>query len=135
MAKSSKKSKEAAAPEINPVALDEEARNGNSPAKAAKPAAGKSPSVKVAKSASRPKSAGKTRSAKPGKTPATRQPRAAASSKRKAAPDSFMIPEEEIRMRAYFIAERRMREGIEGNSADDWLEARRQLLVEAGHRA
>jgi hypothetical protein len=46
-----------------------------------------------------------------------------------------MIPEEEIRMRAYFIAERRMREGIEGNSADDWLEARRQLLVEAGHRA
>ena len=46
-----------------------------------------------------------------------------------------MIPEEEIRMRAYFIAVRRMRESIEGNSADDWLEARRQLLVEAGHRA
>ena len=46
-----------------------------------------------------------------------------------------MIPEEEIRMRAYFIAERRMREGIHGNSADDWLEARRQLLVEAGHAA
>jgi Protein of unknown function (DUF2934) len=135
MVKSSKKSKETAAPEINPVALDQEARNGNGLAEAAKPAAAKSPSVKVAKSASRPKSPGKTRSAKPGKTPATRQPRAAATSKRKAAPASVMIPEEEIRMRAYFIAERRMREGIHGNSADDWLEARRQLLVEAGHRA
>ena len=78
MAKSSKKSKETAAPEINPVALDKEARNGNGLAKAAKPAAAKSPSVKVAKSASRPKSAGKTRSAKPRKTPAARQARTAA---------------------------------------------------------
>ncbi len=135
MAKSSKKSKETAAPEINPVAPDNEALNSNGLAKAAKPTAAKSPAGKVAKSASRPKSAGKTRSAKPRKTPAARQPRTAASSKRKAAPDSIMIPEEEIRMRAYFIAEHRMREGIHGNSADDWREARRQLLVEAGHAA
>jgi hypothetical protein len=38
-------------------------------------------------------------------------------------------------MRAYFIAENRIREGREGSSADDWLEARRQLEAEAGSRA
>jgi hypothetical protein len=34
-------------------------------------------------------------------------------------------------VRAYFIAERRILEGIPGSSADDWLEARRQLQAEA----
>ncbi|MGH8093815.1 MAG: DUF2934 domain-containing protein [Chthoniobacterales bacterium] len=67
----------------------------------------------------------------PRKTPADRRARTNTSSKRKAAAESVSIPDEEIRTRAYFISERRMREGIPGNSADDWLEARRQLQAEA----
>ena len=40
--------------------------------------------------------------------------------------------DDEIRMRAYFIAERRVQMGIPGSEADDWLEARRQLEAELG---
>lgn len=39
--------------------------------------------------------------------------------------------DEEIRIRAYFIAERRMQLSLQGDSAHDWIEARRQLLEEA----
>lgn len=38
--------------------------------------------------------------------------------------------DEEIRIRAYFIAERRMRLSLSGDSAHDWIEARRQLIEE-----
>jgi hypothetical protein len=38
--------------------------------------------------------------------------------------------DEEIRMRAYFIAERRVQMGMPGSEHDDWLEARRQLEAE-----
>jgi hypothetical protein len=34
-------------------------------------------------------------------------------------------------MRAYFIAERRMQLSLPGDSAHDWIEARRQLIEEA----
>ena len=37
-----------------------------------------------------------------------------------------------IRMRAYFLAERRHRLALPGDSAHDWIEARRQLIKEAG---
>lgn len=37
----------------------------------------------------------------------------------------------DIRTRAYFIAERRMQLAIPGDSARDWLEAKRQLIAEA----
>jgi hypothetical protein len=40
--------------------------------------------------------------------------------------------EEEIRIRAYFIAERRAQYSIKGDHHGDWLEARRQLFEEAG---
>lgn len=39
--------------------------------------------------------------------------------------------DEEIRIRAYFIAERRHRLSLPGDSNHDWIEARRQLLEEA----
>ena len=39
--------------------------------------------------------------------------------------------DEEIRVRAYFIAERRMELSLEGDSDQDWLEAKRQLVEEA----
>jgi hypothetical protein len=37
-----------------------------------------------------------------------------------------------IRLRAYFLAERRAKLSLPGDSAHDWIEARRQLLEEAG---
>jgi hypothetical protein len=42
--------------------------------------------------------------------------------------------EEEIRIRAYFISERRHRFALPGDATSDWEEARRQLLSEAGPR-
>jgi hypothetical protein len=43
-------------------------------------------------------------------------------------------PEEEIRLRAYFISERRRRFDLAGDASSDWLEAKRQLLSESGPR-
>jgi len=42
--------------------------------------------------------------------------------------------DEEIRMRAYFISERRRRFALPGDTDSDWLEAKRQLLSESGPR-
>ena len=42
--------------------------------------------------------------------------------------------DEQIRLRAYFISERRRRFALPGDAESDWLEAIRQLLAEAGHR-
>lgn len=39
--------------------------------------------------------------------------------------------DDEIRLRAYFIAENRSRAGLAGDPAQDWIEARRQLQDEA----
>ena len=42
--------------------------------------------------------------------------------------------DETIRLCAYFISERRRRFGLHGDAESDWLEAKRQLLFEAGPR-
>jgi hypothetical protein len=42
--------------------------------------------------------------------------------------------DEQIRLRAYFISERRRRFGLPGDADSDWLEAMRQLLSETGPR-
>ena len=42
--------------------------------------------------------------------------------------------DEAIRLRSYFISERRRRFALPGDAESDWLEAKRQLLSEAGHR-
>ncbi|PYJ89686.1 MAG: hypothetical protein DME71_08940 [Verrucomicrobia bacterium] len=39
-----------------------------------------------------------------------------------------------IRLRAYFISERRRRFALPGDAESDWLEAKRQLLFETGPR-
>jgi hypothetical protein len=53
----------------------------------------------------------------------------------KAGAPRFTEPSDEaIRLRAYFISERRRRFALPGDAESDWLEARRQLLSEAGHR-
>jgi hypothetical protein len=43
--------------------------------------------------------------------------------------------DEEIRIRAYFIAERRTQLSLHGDSAHDWIEARRQLVEESKRAA
>ena len=40
--------------------------------------------------------------------------------------------DEQIRLRAYFISERRHRLRLPGDASSDWLEAKRQLLSETG---
>jgi hypothetical protein len=40
--------------------------------------------------------------------------------------------DEESRLRAYFLAERRHKLSLPGDSNHDWIEARRQLIEEAG---
>jgi len=40
--------------------------------------------------------------------------------------------DDEVRIRAYFLAERRHQLSLPGDSAHDWIEARRQLTDEAG---
>ena len=42
--------------------------------------------------------------------------------------------DEAIRLRAYFISERRRRFALPGDAESDWQEAKRQLLSEAGRR-
>ncbi|MCS7009495.1 MAG: DUF2934 domain-containing protein, partial [Chthoniobacterales bacterium] len=46
-------------------------------------------------------------------------------------PTPIQISEEEIRLRAYYIGERRARMGWPGDAHSDWLEAERQLREEA----
>jgi len=53
------------------------------------------------------------------KTPATKE-------------EKSRVSDEAIRIRAYFISERRKRVGIPGDANSDWIEARRQLLAELG---
>jgi len=49
------------------------------------------------------------------------------------APKAAVEPtDEQIRLRAYFIAERRHQLSLPGDSNHDWIEARRQLIEEAG---
>ena len=47
------------------------------------------------------------------------------------------IPEpsdEAVRLRAYFISERRRRFALPGDAESDWVEAKRQLISETVHR-
>ena len=60
-------------------------------------------------------------------------PKKSAGKKSKAPPSSPPAEptDEEIRIRAYFIAERRHRLSLPGDSNLDWIEARRQLIEES----
>jgi hypothetical protein len=40
--------------------------------------------------------------------------------------------DEQIRIRAYFIAERRMQMALDGDPANDWIQARQELIAELG---
>jgi hypothetical protein len=53
---------------------------------------------------------------------------------KKKSPVSTAPTDEEVRLRAYFISERRHRLALSGDASSDWLEARRQLFSELGPR-
>jgi hypothetical protein len=56
-----------------------------------------------------------------------------ATPKKALSPNTRLEPsDEQIRIRAYFIAERRLQLSLQGDSAHDWIEAKRQLIEEAG---
>jgi IS5 family transposase len=82
------------------------------------------PKKKSRSGATKPK-AKKPAAKKSATTPARATARKAASSAREPSDD-------EIRLRAYFLAERRHQLSLPGDSAHDWIEARRQLIEEAG---
>lgn len=94
-------------PAVDPLARS--ASGGKAPRKGAK--AARKSSAKAAKK----KPASKAR-----KTPAKRPPAAASEPS-----------EADIRLRAYFIAERRVQMALKGDSSKDWIEAKQQLLEEA----
>lgn len=54
---------------------------------------------------------------------------------RKASPKKAPAPtisRDDIALRAYYIAERRHQLGVHGDAAGDWIEAERQIYIEAG---
>jgi len=94
-------------------------------------------------------SGGPNTTKKPGKRPSARRPTTAKKPKAtvtkhptdgsaqisalpSAGPSKSGEPSEEvIRLRAYFISERRRRFALPGDAESDWLEAKRQLVAEA----
>jgi Protein of unknown function (DUF2934) len=99
--------------------------------------------TKTADEAATPSTNGKTTAAEPKKKPrataaTTKKKKVAASKKsaarQPAAPSSkppFEPTDDQIRLRAYFLAERRHKLSLPGDSNHDWIEARRQLIEEA----
>jgi hypothetical protein len=115
-----RKSKIESGKEIDPAGLDPAARatDGITESK---------PKRKTATSGTRKKTALKK------KTALVRKPVAPKKASRGGAVSE--PSDEEIRLRAYFIAERRMKLSLAGDSAHDWIEARRQLVEEAKSKA
>lgn len=67
----------------------------------------------------------------PVKSKRSRKPSAA---KTVSAPKPTSPSDEQISIRAYFLAQKRAEQAIAGDHNSDWLEAKRQLLEEAGSR-
>jgi hypothetical protein len=111
--------------QTNAVAQDEPLTSATAPAdvapEAKKPAAKKT----AAKKATPAKAAAKKTSAK--KSTRKAAAKTSARAKRGAHPT-----DEEIRIRAYFIAERRMQMRLDGDPGNDWIQAREELIAELG---
>jgi hypothetical protein len=88
-------------------------------------------SVAVPKGKSRSTPA-KSKAKKPVAKKSAAQPSRGASKKASSAPALREPTDEQIRIRAYFLAERRIQLSLPGDSAHDWIEARRQLIEEGG---
>lgn len=99
--------------------------------------AGLDPAARAAEGivAQKPKAKATSPSPKKKKAAPKKKPAAAvkpAASEKAAAAKITGPSDEEIRIRAYFIAERRLQLSLPGDSAHDWIEAKRQLIEEAG---
>lgn len=99
--------------------------------------AGSGPAVVNGSETAAPKKKAGSAAAKPkAKKPAdkkTATARARSSAQKSSSASAVREPsDEEIRLRAYFLAERRHQLSLPGDSAHDWIEARRQLIEEAG---
>src|SRR5256885_5544641 len=129
MAKSSKKSKAVELEEMSAAAVTTESSNGGVPV-ARETSVAKTP---AAKSPGRNSKTGARRSGARKTGPGAKRAHAAA--QKNAVSQELTPSDDEIRLRAYFISEWRRQNGIVGESADDWLEARRQLQEEARERA
>ncbi|MGB9475066.1 MAG: DUF2934 domain-containing protein [Candidatus Udaeobacter sp.] len=77
---------------------------------------------------------GATLNRKPGKTAAGKGAAASKVSMPLEAAGIQDPTDETIRLRAYFISERRRRFALPGDAESDWLEAKRQLLSETDRR-
>lgn len=97
--------------------MNADAQNVSAGAKPASKTARKKPSTMTRKTLSAPAKSRKTASAK------------------KTTPAQTAISDEQIRVRAYFIAEKRAQQGLPADASSDWLEARQQLLAEAAGQA
>jgi hypothetical protein len=112
-----RKSKNEAGKQIDVPAPNPAAESAKTASRPVKKTRATAPKLKVRKTTAKektPKPADQSQSDKPATAPAVEP------------------SDDAIRMRAYFLAERRARLSLPGDSAHDWIEARRQLLDEAG---
>ncbi len=130
MVKTSKKSKETTAPQSgaasNPPTASIPGKD-----KPIGSATRKGSRAKPTKATAQSSAAGKRGGRASGKTSGTRKPKAATAIGKTNHARQIEISDDEIRLRAYFIAERRMQSGMPGDSTNDWWEAYRQLQEEA----
>ena len=118
----------------NESATDDKSAASATPATAKEPAA--APAKKRAKSAKAPaakKTSAKKKSSVGGgaKKAATKKRSAVAPAGNDVSPSESSEPSDaDIRLRAYFIAERRVQLALQGDPARDWIEARQQLIEE-----
>jgi Protein of unknown function (DUF2934) len=131
MAKPSKKSRETAIPQNGSPVSEHATASTPGKEKSVGPAFSKTSAAKPTKATKPPRAAGKRDSRVAVKTLRTRKPRTATAVGKTLRTAEVVISDDNIRLRAYFIAERRMQTGMPGDSAEDWWEAHRQLLEEA----
>src|SRR5437762_732879 len=108
MAKSSKKSRQAMVPEGESIAPDAATASSMGTDEPLRPATSEAPAAKPAKATEQPKAGGKRAGQTARKIPRTTKPRAATTARKSRGARSVVISEDDIRLRAYFIAERRM---------------------------
>ena len=107
---------------MKPVSKKSKLGQNNNGAPASEAAARKRPSTRRSTTSKKPSVAKKKKAANTGQVQKTKSA-------------ALLEPTDaEIRMRAYFIGERRHRLGLKGDSNSDWLEAKRQLVSEVQPR-
>jgi hypothetical protein len=130
MAKTSKKIRDMAVAQSGPAS---EPPGANGPGKdtPVASATSKISGSKSSKTTGKSKAAAKRGTRPAGKTQRTRKSRAVTPIGQADGSRRIEFSDDDIRLRAYFIAEQRMQSGMPGDSTNDWWEAHRQLQEEA----